>query len=368
MSGLEGLAGLGLACNIFQVISFGRETLGLVKSVYRDGTLDNSLTDKITAIQVVASNIIDVNIPQSGNQEKKLVDVTKKCTGVARDLQEEIAFLVGQNGQGSLRATLKIAAKANWRKRRLDRMEKALSDAEQLMQTTLLAWIFEALQVRETVVRQSGKTEKAIRAHVTRTSAKFERKFEYQVEQASRQRLRESLLKSLKYPGMNERANQIENAHERTFRWLFADADNLSYPDSNDQEDRISGSKDTENQDVRGKGDPLDHSTDDKSKARPPVMVWSSFTDWLQSDHSIYWIMGKPGSGKSTLAKFILSEPRTKMALENWRSDAIIRSIKGMLCSVIYQLVLRVPSALQYASANIAGLSLKDADTDCIGV
>lgn len=57
------------------------------------------------------------------------------------DLQEEIAFLVGQSGQGSLRATLKIAAKANWRKRRLDRMEKALSDAEQLMQTTLLAWI-----------------------------------------------------------------------------------------------------------------------------------------------------------------------------------------------------------------------------------
>lgn len=57
------------------------------------------------------------------------------------DLQEEISFLVGQTGKGSLRATLKIVAKANWRKRRLERMEKALSDAEQLMQTTLLAWI-----------------------------------------------------------------------------------------------------------------------------------------------------------------------------------------------------------------------------------
>lgn len=57
------------------------------------------------------------------------------------DLQEEVAFIVGQDGQGKLRATLKIAAKASWRKRRLDRMEKALSDAEQLMQTTLLAWI-----------------------------------------------------------------------------------------------------------------------------------------------------------------------------------------------------------------------------------
>lgn len=89
MSGLEGLAALGLACNIFQVISFGRETLGLVKSVYRDGTLDNSLMDKINAIQGVASNIIDVNIPQSGNQEKKLVDVTKKCAGVARGMESD---------------------------------------------------------------------------------------------------------------------------------------------------------------------------------------------------------------------------------------------------------------------------------------
>lgn len=87
MSGLEGFAALGLACNIFQVISFGRETLGLVKSVYRDGTLDNTLIDKSTAIQGVASNIIDVNIPQSGSQEKKLVDVTKKCTRVARGME-----------------------------------------------------------------------------------------------------------------------------------------------------------------------------------------------------------------------------------------------------------------------------------------
>lgn len=87
MSGLEALAALSLACNIFQVISFGRETLGLVKKVYRDGTLDNSLVDKSITIQGVASSIIGVNIPQSGNQEQRLVDVTKKCTGVARGME-----------------------------------------------------------------------------------------------------------------------------------------------------------------------------------------------------------------------------------------------------------------------------------------
>lgn len=200
----------------------------------------------------------------------------------------------------------------------------------------------EALRVRGVVVRQSGKTEKALREYVTRTSAKFERKIDHQIEQASRERLRERLLKSLKYPGMNERANQVEVAHAKTFRWLFADVD-----------------------------------TDDEPGGEPSDMVWSSFTDWLQSDLSTYWIMGKPGSGKSTLAKFILSEPRFKIALAKWRRDVFIaghyfwrpgallqRSIKGMLCSIIYQLVLSFPASVEYASSDVAGLRQKDGDTD----
>jgi hypothetical protein len=87
MSGLEGLAALGLACSIFQTVSFGRETLVLVKDVYRNGTIDDSLMDKSTAIKDVASDIIAVEIPRPlGKHEQKLVDVTKKCTGVARGM------------------------------------------------------------------------------------------------------------------------------------------------------------------------------------------------------------------------------------------------------------------------------------------
>lgn len=195
----------------------------------------------------------------------------------------------------------------------------------------------EALQVREIIVRESGKTEKAMRDHVTRTSANFERKLEYRIEQTSVKRHHERLLTSLKYRGMNERANQIENAHARTFRWLFADAD----------------------------------------ERKSPEPVWSSFTDWLQSNLSVYWIMGKPGSGKSTLSKFILSEPRTKGGLEKWRPGAVIashyfwrpgslmqRSIKGMLCSIAHQLLLSLPNSLEYSSTNISRIDQKDDATD----
>lgn len=204
----------------------------------------------------------------------------------------------------------------------------------------------QALQMREVIVRESGKTEKAIRTHVTQTSAKFEHKFEKFVEKSSIEQFRQMLLKSLKYPGMNERANNIETAHARTFRWLFADGKSLS-KDANKNRNKLS------------------------------EVVWSSFTDWLQSNLSVYWIMGKPGSGKSTLVKFILSEPRTKIALERWRPGTIKashyfwrpgaqlqRSIKGMLCSLVHQLVNSIPNALDYALAHVIGLSQKDAETD----
>lgn len=195
----------------------------------------------------------------------------------------------------------------------------------------------EALQVREIIVRESGKTEEALRDHVTRTSANFERKLEHRVEQTDVKWHHERLLTSLKYRGMNERANQVENAHARTFRWLFADAD----------------------------------------ERKSPEPVWSSFTDWLQSNLSVYWIMGKPGSGKSTLSKFILSEPRTKSGLEKWRPGVIIanhyfwrpgsqmqRSIKGMLSSIAHQLGLCVPNSLEYYSTNIPRIDQKDDATD----
>lgn len=234
----------------------------------------------------------------------------------------------------------------------------------------------EALQVRQIVIRESGRTEIAIRNHITQTSTKSEQRFRNHIEQTSRNRLQEKFLQSLKYPSMNERANQIEDAHTHTFRWLFADEENLSY---RNEDQRTNGPQDAYDEYAPSEVGDIDVPMNDEYEweEESPERVWSSLTDWLQSDLNIYWIMGKPGSGKSTLAKFIISEPRTKIALEKWRRDVILashyfwrpgallqRNIKGMLCSIIYQLVNSAPNALEYASVNVDGLDQKDADTD----
>jgi len=45
---------------------------------------------------------------------------------------------------------------------------------------------------------------------------------------------------------------------------------------------------------------------------------WSNFDDFLRNGEGAYWINGKPGSGKSTLLKFLYRDRRTQKALEAW--------------------------------------------------
>lgn len=140
---MSGLEALGLACNIFQIISFGRETASLVKRIYRDGTIDDVLEANAKDLAQLASHVQTLEVPKKPTkQEHQLLEIAKKCQAVARDLTEEIAFIVGHKKKGSLAATIKVAAKANWRKRRLYTMERKLNDAERLMQSGLLARIW----------------------------------------------------------------------------------------------------------------------------------------------------------------------------------------------------------------------------------
>lgn len=149
---------------------------------------------------------------------------------------------------------------------------------------------------------------------------------------------REHLLRSLKFPAFNERRNQVSEAHEETFEWIFVGDDGPS------QED-LSGS-DIEESDWE------DSDLEDLDLADPSEASWDLFSNWLSSTADIYWIGGKPGSGKTTLVKYVIDHPRTMMYLNTWSPQPLIiahffwrpgnlmqQSIKGLLCSLLYQLL-----------------------------
>lgn len=181
------------------------------------------------------------------------------------------------------------------------------------------------------------------------------------IDQAKRERL----LRSLKFPAFNDRRNQVSKAHGRTFEWIFVGDDGPS------QED-LSGS-DLEESDWE------DSDLDDIDLADPSEASWDLFSNWLRSTADIYWISGKPASGKTTLVKYVLDHPKTMTYLNTWLPQSLIishffwrpgtlmqQSIKGLLCSLLYQLLDNSVTAANYLLQNIqaGSWSMKDEHAD----
>ncbi|KXH61279.1 hypothetical protein CSAL01_06594 [Colletotrichum salicis] len=404
---ISGLEALGLACNIFQVISFGRETASLVKRVYRDGSVDD-------ALEVNAKDLAQTCIMWPGSGSSKEPDQSKN-----------IAFVVGHKKKGSLAATIKVATKANWRKRRLDTMEsvgihvsratvrlersvnngllllrmavegggcgqsprflrsgidpteRKLNDAKRLMQSGLLARICqkadamqldlksldinlqrflqqyqqvhrdtsdlistEMFRTRNHVTQESQKATAQIQLMVDQQSAQLDQTIRNSNQQVStavealsfdrdREAKRRRFLRSFKFTGMSQRRNQVGESCEGTFKWIFANDKGVLEDFDDESEYTI-----TESEGSECSGCSQDNSPDGAYGLAGQNGVapqdgntrWDSFIGWLKSGSSIFWCSGKPGSGKSTLMRFIISDPRTKSALNVWSPGVLLVS------------------------------------------
>jgi len=131
--------------------------------------------------------------------------------------------------------------------------------------------------------------------------------FEFvKTQDRSEEAWRAALLGWLTFAEIDDRREQVEEAHEKTFGWIFEE----------------------------------EHE--------------SRFADWLRSGDGIYWVHGKPASGKSTLLKFITREPRLHTLLEIWTAgipltfasfwfwvsgSPLQRSLVGLLRTLLHQML-----------------------------
>ncbi|UNI18031.1 hypothetical protein JDV02_004328 [Purpureocillium takamizusanense] len=126
--------------------------------------------------------------------------------------------------------------------------------------------------------------------------------------------LYEFILDGLAYKSMHDREEEVVQAHQKTFEWVFTNGAN----DSNG----------------------LD----------------SGLSTWFAQDilGPIYWITGKPGSGKSTFMRFLFHHERTAKSLQHWAAGSDVqtagfffwtsgsreqRSQTGLLRSLLHQLL-----------------------------
>ncbi|KAG6358431.1 hypothetical protein INS49_014315 [Diaporthe citri] len=406
MSGLEPIAALGLACNILQVIGTGLETVRVAKQVYQNDKLDPALTESARILDDLSSRIRSTTTVASTAkpkaQEKQLFDLAEKCQRASRALCEEVNFLNGQPTKAKLSGSIKTALKTMWRKRRLETLDQQLKEAESLLQTGLLTTIFEQSNsdlssldadlkafiveyrkghagatdlMRKHIPAEIETNRKAIELHVTQTVSEAESSLKSHIgvaiggvtrheQDAQIQNKRDRLLRSLKFDRMNERRNQVTSSHHNTFTWMLRDGSEVEGSQrSTEMFDHESGSSWQDGRDNW-----------ELSYARTS---WDSFSDWLRSTDSVYWISGKPGSGKTTLMKYILGQPQTQTYLDQWKPDAIIishffwrpgtvmqQSIKGLMSSLLHQLLLGEPGVVDQVLGSTADMPRKESETD----
>lgn len=145
MSGVEALAAFGIACNVFQTISFGRDAIGLIKGIYETGSYDPVLGTKGKFLDGISdeleSQLQVLEATSLPKDQARLLEITKTCRTINKEIQEEVKFLSDDAAKGKLASTLKLAAKTAWRKRRLNKLERQLGEIEKMMQAGLLVKI-----------------------------------------------------------------------------------------------------------------------------------------------------------------------------------------------------------------------------------
>ncbi|RBR10305.1 uncharacterized protein FIESC28_09513 [Fusarium coffeatum] len=294
-----GIEALGAVSAVFQVILFSAEAIALCKKIY-DG--------KPTA--------------------------NDDLEGHATQLQTEFRFVTDMQRKGNVISALKSALRASSHRKRIDRLELALSRHRHVMETEMLTLIcsqgdaqrirhessfrnlgsdvqtlvvqiaqgyikledlmrVEHQETRDMVIRQTADTQKAIKDHIT-TDVQ-----------------RKEFPQSLRSPEMKKRYKDLIDSSESTFSRVFASYDRVATVDGDGTSLSSLESSDSDESDDSSTGDLSSlHFRDEHIDE-----AWASFVKWLRSESSLFCIQGKPGSGKSTLVKFIIDNPNTKALL-----------------------------------------------------
>ncbi|KAL8396980.1 hypothetical protein RB594_003899 [Gaeumannomyces avenae] len=366
MAGLEPLAALSLACNVFQIVGIGREIIATSRQVFHTGAIDNNaiLTDKAALLDKIATGVHATCVAATANNatqpglENDLLEVCQKCQTVSRVLVDRVSSLIGPAAGGGRATAVRIGIKSFWNKGELKTLEENLHAVESLMNTGMMAKILkridtsniqldslsqnhqefvreykigqrsltnlvssEAFAIRGAVSAESQRSEAGVKQHITQETSRSSHELAVRINTVARESTRQVLngietfhldaaleakrdrvLQSLRFPEMNGRKNSIDPEHRHTLQWVLGEKEHLA-------------------------------------------TNWDSFPGWLRSDVKIYWISGKPGAGKSTLLSYLFHNPETQHLLDSgrpntlrvshffWRAGSEMQqSFKGLLC------------------------------------
>lgn len=140
---LEGIAALGLASNIVQLVDFGSRLLSKSLELYHSS--DGFSTDTLE-LQTIATSLQglsrDLAHPSTGmirlsHHEADLISLARICKGIADELLEATSQLTVQGSHRKFKSFL-VALKSIWKPEKIDRLATRLDSARSQMVLCLL--------------------------------------------------------------------------------------------------------------------------------------------------------------------------------------------------------------------------------------
>ena len=357
---IDPLTGFAVAGNALQFADLLVKLISKTCSIYRS---TDGLEDEYTYLRTTAQNVRNCNLlldefskdlsAQQGHAAQALLDANNACLAVTTEVVSFIEKVAPPNTSNRLLGSAKSALRRLRNQKRCDRLEHKIADARSNVSMALLTYttmqatasqkiLSEAIMTSTTQITHHLKTEytrlhgriDGVESLTKSLSAMSMRAIEPLVGLQNRVPIRRRvgnldrllrsgeriLLASLHSSQMDARRDQIRRIHPGTMQWVF-------------------------------------------SRQADTHHLWHEFAEWLEAcdGERIYWIRGKPGSGKSTLMRN-LEKQIQQHHLGGWMADQqvvvassyfwhassspIQRSMEGLLRSVLFQLLGKLPDLL----------------------
>ncbi|KAI1500184.1 hypothetical protein F5X99DRAFT_254274 [Biscogniauxia marginata] len=335
---MESLAALGLAANVMQFVELGTKIVASANQGYRSAQgateFNEDLEDVVRDLKAMLHRL---SIDPKSYKDATLFGLVQKATRLADHLLEMLEHLrVVPTSRSRLLESLLKSIKGQLKKDEIKEVtSRLLLLRDEICQHVTLLLRTQQATIQATIdVSDIGNLEAVIEKTVldvqTNIASKtlgvdqqlalqeIVKKIQWIHDESQHLKKLRSILRSLHFPQIRERENEIKKAHASTFDWIFNKESGLT------------------------------------------------FTEWPQSSGGLFWITGKAGCGKSTLMKYLRNHGYLRQLMEAWASKSgkilivvshyfwyagtpLQKSQEGLFRTLLFQIFQQAPEVVSLA-------------------
>ncbi|KAK8051532.1 hypothetical protein PG993_002917 [Apiospora rasikravindrae] len=359
---MDAFAALGSAANTCQFLEYSFKILNQVKAVRNAGAVNPDL-ERDTRYLTEVSGKLAHKAP--GNRD--LGEIASHCTSLSRQLLDELSKTKPKDSRSKWQS-FKAVESAQPADDRLDETQltecfvESRETSEKLSTITKNGHALQSdvLTIRDSLDRLRPNMEAQ---YIGKDTSEMVASFVNRTDEALNRVKQISILNLVRFPGVHERFDLIEDAHEGTFNWLLDDGSDQPISSPGSQGVSVNGENDDNSE---GKTILSASKTGSTNNVCNEALAETrkSFLSWLQSDCGAFWITGKPGAGKSTLMKYICLHENLNRYLNVWATGSGLtlgkfffwkpgteaqKSIQGLFRGLIFSVLERSPDLIPTA-------------------